>query len=92
MREAIRLMRHAISLMRHAISPFLAQRVPGVDERRGAVVSTCILGQGLRAWKPLNVPIEAFGSSLRGNQMGTPLMSQSKHLEVRSEAIRWAHL
>ena len=71
MREAISLMRHAISLLRHAISPSLAQRVPdeggnqsdeackqyvpGVNERRGAVVSTRILGQELRAWKPLNV-------------------------------------
>jgi hypothetical protein len=114
-------MRHAISLLRHAISPSLAQRVPdeggnqsdeacnqyvpGVNERRGAVVSTRILGQELRAWKPLDVPIEAFGGALRGtqrhsdalrwhsdalrgNQMGTPLMSQSKHLEVRRSPLK----
>jgi hypothetical protein len=77
-------MRHAISLLRHAISPSLAQRVPdeggnqsdeacnqyvpGVNERRGAVVSTRILGQELREWKPLDVPIEAFGGALRGTQ------------------------
>ena len=44
------------------------QYVPGVNERRGAVVSTRILGQELRAWKPLNVPIEALGGALRGTQ------------------------
>jgi hypothetical protein len=115
-------MRHAISLLRHAISPSLAQRVPdeggnqsdeacnqyvpGVNERRGAVVSTRILGQELREWKPLDVPIEAFGGALRGTQRhpeaprgtqrhpdaprGTQMHSDGT--QTHSEAIRWAHL
>jgi hypothetical protein len=84
-------MRHAISLLRHAISPSLAQRVPdeggnqsdeacnqyvpGVNERRGAVVSTRILGQELRAWKPLGCPhrsirrcTQRHSEALRGTQ------------------------